>query len=115
MSQRAAFQEFDAACMADFADNGMADTGDYVSPDGDATEDITYFYDDTQFQDVGESGARMLVRERQIGLMLSEVTPVENGRVIGDDGRTWRLVAPTGEVDDSMSWWFVAPVRSDGA
>ena len=35
--------------------------------------------------------------------------------LIGDDGRTWRLVAPTGEVDDSMSWWFVAPVRSEGA
>ncbi len=34
---------------------------------------------------------------------------------IGDDGRTWRLVSPTGEVDDSLSWWFVAPVRSDGA
>ena len=114
MSQRAAFAEFDAACMADLADNGMADTGTYRSPDGDETA-ITYLYDDTQFADVGETGARVLVRERQIGLMLGEVTPVENGRVVGDDGRTWRLVAPTGEVDDSMSWWFVAPVRSEGA
>ena len=100
--------------MADLADNGMADTGTYRSPDGDDTA-ITYLFDDTQFADVGETGARVLVRERQIGLMLGEVTPVENGRVIGDDGRTWRLVAPTGEVDDSMSWWFVAPVRSEGA
>jgi len=112
MSQRAAFQEFDAACMADLADNGMADAGTYRSPDGDDTP-ITYLFDDTQFADVGDAGTRVLIRERQIGLMLSEVTPVENGRVIGDDGRTWRLVSATGEVDDSMSWWFVAPVRSD--
>jgi len=112
MSQRAAFAEFDAACLADFAGNGMADTGTYRSPDGDETA-ITYLFDDVQFADVGETGARVLVRERQIGLMLGEVAPVENGRVIGDDGRTWRLVAATGEVDDSMSWWFVAPVRSE--
>lgn len=112
MSQRAALQEFDAACLSAFADAGMADTGTYRSPDGDDTA-ITYLYDDTQFAGVGETGARVLVRERQIGLMLGEVTPVENGRVIGDDGRTWRLVSPTGEIDDSMSWWFVAPIRSD--
>lgn len=113
MSQRAAFAEFDAACMADLADNGMADTGKYRSPDGEETPGITYLFDDVQFADVGEAGARVLVRERQIGLMLGEVTPVENGRVIGDDGRTWRLVSQTGEVDDSMTWWFVAPYRGE--
>ena len=112
MSQRDWQRQFDALALPSFARIGVGDTGTYRSPDGDDTT-ITYLFDDTQFQDVGETGARVLVRERQIGLMLGEVAPVENGRVIGDDGRTWRLVAPTGEVDDSMSWWFVAPVRSD--
>lgn len=114
MTQRATLRALDADILSAFAAAGMADTGSYVSPDGDETP-VSYLFDDTQFADVGEAGARVMVRERQIGLMLSEVTPVENGRVIGDDGRTWRLVAPTSESDDSMSWWFVAPMRSDGA
>lgn len=114
MTQRATLQALDADILSAFAAAGMGDSGTYRSPDGDETP-VSYLFDDVQFADVGEAGARAMVRERKIGLMLSEVTPVENGRVIGDDGRTWRLVAPTSESDDSMSWWFVAPVRSDGA
>lgn len=114
MTQRATLRALDADILSAFAAAGMADTGTYRAPDGDETA-ISYMFDDVQFADVGEAGTRAMIRERQIGLMLAEVTPVENGRVIGDDGRTWRLVAPTGEADDSMSWWFVAPMRSDGA
>lgn len=110
MSQRDWQRQFDALALPSFARIGVGDTGTYRSPDGDDTP-ITYLFDDVQFADVGEAGTRSLVRPRQIGLMLGEVTPVENGRVIGDDGRTWRLVSPTDEADDSMSWWFVAPDR----
>ena len=112
MSQRDWQRQFDALALSSFARIGVGDTGTYRTPDGDETP-ITYLFDDVQFADVGEAGARVLVRERQIGLMLGEVTPVENGRVIGDDGRTWRLVSQTGEIDDSMTWWFVAPYRGE--
>ncbi len=107
-------RSFDAMALPALADAGLADTGTYRSPDGDSTP-VGYFFDHVTLADLGDAGTRAMVRERQIGLQLSEVTPVENGLVIGDDGRRWRLVAPTGESDDNLSWWFVAPARGDGA
>lgn len=114
MTQRTTLRALDADILSAFAAAGMGDTGTYRSPDGDETP-VSYLFDYVQLTDVGDAGARSMLPERQIGLMLSEVTPVENAMVIGADGRTWRLVATTSESDDSMSWWFVAPMRSDGA
>lgn len=112
MSQRDWMRAFDRSAFSAFAGVGISDTGTYRSPDGDDTA-ITYVYDESQMVDVGD-GTPAYIRDRQIGLQLAEVSPEANGLVIGDDGRTWRLVAPTGERDDSLSYWTVAPVRDGG-
>jgi hypothetical protein len=113
MTQRATLRAIDADIFGAFAAAGMADTGSYVSPDGEVTDGITYTYDDVSLIDSGEGGVRAVGRQREITLQLSEVSPVERGVVIGDDGSSWRLVGLI-EDDQSMSRWAVAPVRGEG-